>query len=421
VLAAALAEAEAHADAGDLSVGNEPAGSTARAAFHVAVLDEMDPDLATAEGRAADRRLGPYFGLVGPARHADDPRHGTLWVTRLEQLAACPWQVFVEKVLRVEPTPDPLQALPGVDPLLLGNLVHRVLEKLVAEPLGEPRGTLEQARSAPPVPVAWPADDALDRLVAEQAEDLVAEEGVPLPGLARALAARARPFLEAARRTDWPHPGDRLAALGAEVTGTLEVADGGGARRAVHFRADRVDAVGGGLRLTDYKTGRPISSAKTSAYRRKHLLKAVTAGTRLQAVAYALAAAGRGATPAAAGQGRYLFLGPEVESPEVVVATGDGELVAAFSAAAAAVLDAWDAGAFFPRVVDPAGRREPPRCGFCAVAEACLRGDSGARRRLAAWAGGDLREEAAPDAELDAAAALRAVWALPAGGDGEER
>jgi hypothetical protein len=50
------------------------------------------------------------------------------------------------------------------------------------------------------------------------------------------------------------------------------------------------------------------------------------------------------------------------------------------------VLAAWEAGALFPRLVDVAGRQEPARCRFCRVAEACLRGDSGARSRLAAYA-----------------------------------
>ncbi len=35
--------------------------------------------------------------------------------------------------------------------------------------------------------------------------------------------------------------------------------------------------------------------------------------------------------------------------------------------------------------MEPDGRNEPVRCSYCSVAEACLRGDSGSRLRLAAW------------------------------------
>jgi hypothetical protein len=66
------------------------------------------------------------------------------------------------------------------------------------------------------------------------------------------------------------------------------------------------------------------------------------------------------------------------------------------------VLAAWDAGALFPRLVDPAGRNEPSRCKLCRVAEACLRGDSGARSRLL-----ELAEQAP--------AGFSGVWRLPEG------
>ena len=102
------------------------------------------------------------------------------------------------------------------------------------------------------------------------------------------------------------------------------------------------------------------------------------------------------------------------------MAAGDAELERAFSAATAAVLGAWEAGTFFPRVVDLAGRAEPGRCKFCDVAEACLRGDSGARGRLFEWAGrGGTGEDSGNPGDLGEAALL-AVWRLPgAAGEGE--
>ena len=69
------------------------------------------------------------------------------------------------------------------------------------------------------------------------------------------------------------------------------------------------------------------------------------------------------------------------------------------------MLVAWEEGSFFPRLVKPDGREEPSRCSYCAVAEACLRGDSGARKRLSEWT-------AAADAPGAEEAALLGVWRL---------
>jgi hypothetical protein len=62
------------------------------AAARARALDELEPDLATPEGRARDAALGPFFGFLGPIR-GEDPRAGRLSVTMLERLADCPWQV----------------------------------------------------------------------------------------------------------------------------------------------------------------------------------------------------------------------------------------------------------------------------------------------------------------------------------------
>ena len=49
------------------------------------------------------------------------------------------------------------------------------------------------------------------------------------------------------------------------------------------------------------------------------------------------------------------------------------------------LVQGWDDGSFFPRLVEPGTDKEPSRCGYCSVAEACVRGDSGARRRVLRW------------------------------------
>ena len=377
----------------------------ALAASRLAVLEELDPDLRTPEGRATRSRPGPYFGYVGamgrlggPGAEEGEPRQRQLFVTLLENLAACPWQVFLGRLLRLEPTPDPVGSLPGIDPLLLGNTVHAVLEGIVRSTGGLPADVDGPAGDRLPVAVEWPREAVLGRLLLAEAERLLREEGIFLPGLSQALADRARPFLDAAREADWST--GAVSTVGVEEKGTVEVRDGRGRSYQVQFQADRVDRTGGARVWTDYKTGKPISTARRDDVRRRHFLDRVRRGSHLQAVAYLLGSPRESL-------GRYLFLRPDLdaEQRELLVTRGDEDFVKAFRDTVAAVLDAWSAGAFFPRVVEPNGREEPGRCGFCAVAEACLRGDSGARLRLFEWT------ERAPE-PVPAEAALLRVWRL---------
>jgi hypothetical protein len=187
---------------------------------------------------------------------------------------------------------------------------------------------------------------------------------------------------------------------GVEEPGLVEVSDSRGRRYQVAFKADRVDRTGGVRLWTDYKTGKPISTAQKEDFRRRHFLDRVRKGSHLQAVAYLLGSQ-------EASEGRYLFLRPDLdgEQREHAVSRGDEDFTEAFETTASSVLDAWSAGAFFPRVVDPNGRDEPGRCGFCSVAEACLRGDSGARLRLFEWS--ERASETVPAEE-----ALLRVWRL---------
>ncbi len=420
VLAAAIAEARReHVDPGGREL--PPAQL---AAARVAVLDELDPDRRTAAGRARAAGLGPYFGFVGalPAAAAGaappDPRHRPLFVTHLERLAGCPWQFFTARLLGVERAPDPLAALPAVDARLLGNTVHRILARLAREAgapaggdprAGEPAPAFAALAGGTPVPVPWPAPEALARLVREEAESALRDEGVPWRGLARVLADRALPLVERARSLDWGEAG--LAVLGVELAGEVSVADAAGRPRRVAFRADRLDrGPDGALRLTDYKTGRPFDPGQKRDTARKRLLAAVREGKLLQAMAY------ERADPAGGARGRYLYLHAEAGAPELAMPEGDRELADLFAGTAASLLALWDAGSFFPRVVEPSGRQEPVRCKFCEVAEGCLRGDSGARRRLFEWS---ERARAAAAAAGDAgaadeAAALLGVWRLAA-------
>ncbi|MCB1054526.1 MAG: exodeoxyribonuclease V subunit gamma [Acidobacteria bacterium] len=384
-----------------------------RGAALLAALGEIEPGFPTPPP-------GPFFGFVGdlagtPAAGAD-PRRRELWVTHLEHVAACPWQAFVQRLLRVEPVPDPLAALPDLGNLLVGQLVHAVLETL-AQPVAAGTGPGPRTRRSAldavlvrtPTLVPWPEDSRLETLLETEAKRLLADEGIGLPGLARPLAARARPYLDAAREALWKTAGtgeDGLPVLGAEVVGSLAL--GPPSNRRLHFRADLVATGAGGPQLLDFKTGKPVSDGKQAATRERHLAKAVARGERLQAVAYALALEpGRGS-------GGYLFLRPELEADRrfAGVEGGGGALREPFESATAGVLEVWDHGAFFPRLVDPDSLDEPARCRWCPVAEACVRGDSGARRRLVEGVETWATERAAGALQDPAAEALLTGWWL---------
>jgi RecB family exonuclease len=390
VLALALEETSGHTGG---------ARETARA--RCAVLRELDPS------RRAAGALGPYFGFVGAPGSARDPRRADVYVTAVEGVARCPWQTFVERLLRVEPLPDAHAELPSADRVaaapLLGQLVHRVLEEIVRD--GAPRDDepLEKLLERAPRAVPWPDPQALESRIAGCASEVVRSAGIGMPGYAQVLALQARAHLEQACALDWPGPGAPFGVLGAEVRCRVALPDG----RALHFKADRVDAADGALRFVDYKTGRPASDKKSPAGRARDFARQVASGELLQAAAYARAGAAHGA---ARSEGRYLYLRPE-ETPERVfrVDAGDAQLGGAFDAAVAAVQGAYDRGSFAPRLMKPGSDEEHYRCERCTVKDACLRGDSGARRRLADWLAGPGADEAALS---PAERALRAVWRL---------
>ncbi len=367
------------------------------------ILDEIDPERGKARGERTRARLGPYYGFVGPAVEGDPRLRERLFITTLESVSACAWRAFLERLLRLQPIPDPLEALPAVEPLFIGGLVHSVLERIVSDQLADPATSLDQARQRTSR-ILWPPPPELARLLDEEASALVLREGFAFPGFARLMAEVVGPYLETAREVEW-HDTLGIPATAAELGASVEIEDSAGRRREISFKADRVDG-GAGLTLTDYKTGRPISDKKKEETRRKKFLDNVRSGQHLQAVAYALA----GGQPE--DSGRYVFLRPDlgVESECRVarVEGGDQEFAAAFRTAVTAALSAWDRGTLFPRLIEPTGDEEFRFCESCRVAEACLRGDSGSRGRLRDWI--DARAETAGAEPQERA--LLGVWDL---------
>ena len=195
-----------------------------------------------------------------------------------------------------------------------------------------------------PVQVVWPDTMRLQHLLHAAAAEVLRDAGIGLAGLAAVLATQAQPYLEEACRLDWA--ADGVSALGAEVEGSLMLRDDGGREREIRFRADRVDVIDDSVRLTDYKTGKPVSQAKTVKTRQAHFLSDVESGKRLQAVAYVLGAHAAGAVSA---EGQYLFLTPNLGDAvrRVGIRAADVAALAAFDKTARTVLQAWDTGSFF--------------------------------------------------------------------------
>lgn len=378
----------------------------------IRLLGEMDPIRGDGEGESTFGRLGPFFGFVGPIPDSQDLRIGRhLYVTALESLSACSWQTFLVRLLRLEALPDPLEILPGISPDLVGDLVHRCLERLVASQLPTRAADLEAARTLSPHTVTWPTDRQLDKLLDRQAELVARRHGIGMRGFPRMLARVTRPYLEQARRLEWDS-GTGMSVAAVEVEGSLALHLEDGTEQNLYFQADRFDIDHDGEKLVDYKTGKnKISTATNASTRQKNLIKRIRAGKSLQAIAYAQAARSRGAS------GRYLFLKPGIEGPDsardIGIDNSNEEAQLAFHRASSTLITAWRQGSFLPRLVKADRDKAPRRCDFCQVAEACLRFDSGARGRLRSWMAKHLETYiGARDRDVSAANAGIGVWLL---------
>jgi len=366
--------------------------SAALAAARLATVAELDRSFGAPD-------LGPFFGFVGDAFVPGDRRREPAWVTALEAMARCPWQAFLARVLRVEPVPDRVAQIPDLESHVLGNVVHGTLERIFREVV--PRGEAEPSAVAgrEPFDVPWPSPEHVDRALLQAAHSALTRAGLRFSGLVPVAVERARPFAAIASQRGWVEAGQGLAV---EFVGEVaRYADGPESKR-IFFAADRVDQRDGELLLSDYKTGKPLSGADGEAIQRKDLLAAVRSGKALQAAAYALV------REREEDAGRYLFLGPDV-SPQtamVTVEAADTEVIEAFEETASRLLALRAEGAFVPRLISPKGGGEADVCRTCDLAQACLRGDSGARGRLGRW----FEAGATAADEIDSRAALRQLF-----------
>ncbi|KAA3604266.1 MAG: PD-(D/E)XK nuclease family protein [Planctomycetota bacterium] len=349
---------------------------------------ELDPSLPEALARARCQALaawdGPWpqredglpalAGAVGPPL-GPDPRLTPTYLTTLEATARCPWQSFLARLLRL-PDYGHQGPLPQLDPALFGNVVHQTLEAC---------SSVQET----PSPSHW--RPILDQVVREQCN----RAGIRQPGLHRALALRAEPYLARALARLWPPRG----TVSAELEGAWEPFPNG---PPVHFRADRVERFEDGQSLwVDFKTGKPPTQAKRPETRLRHWRQAVARGRGWQAPAYAAA------QKHPKSEGQFLFLHPDLEEEAASFSLhpGDPLLEEIFLPRLKTVWQSWHTGTLPPRLEDAQGN-EPDPCRYCPYPAACLRGDSGARRRLRIWM------QAAGDSEAADRNQARAIWFL---------
>ena len=355
----------------------ETNGPPALAGVRRRILDELDPDLRTPSGRQVGSAAGPYLGTLGAITPFGE-LEGHLYVTTLEATADCPWHAFLCRLLRLDRAPDPAQELASLPPSLVGNVVHAVLAEIVGK--SNVGVGWDEVVESPSRVVVWPTASQLESLTADFATRIGHRAGVTSPGLLAALARRALPVLEVARRLEWLGAGPPV--LGVEVAGKVAVSDLEQRARWLRFACDRVDRRPSGEVVgTDYKTGRLHTVAQRDKVRRDHLLSEIRQGKALQAAAYARATGGDG-------WGRYLYLHPLApeHARELAVEANDEEAGTAFRAVVEVLLGMWDGGLFPPRLVEPSTGKRPESCDRCEVVKACVQHDTGARQRLARWA-----------------------------------
>ena len=170
-------------------------------------------------------------------RPAAAQRPARISVTQVETLIADPYAFYARHVLRLYPL-EPLDADAGV--LDYGNLVHAAMAGFVRRLSGQP----------------WPGEDAARAWWTDAARAALAEAS-PRPG----LAAFWTPRLDriggfAVEREAALRRGTGPITSVVEVRGELPLRLDG--REVVLTAyADRIDILGGGLRILDYKTGEP--------------------------------------------------------------------------------------------------------------------------------------------------------------------
>ncbi len=243
----------------------------------------------------------------------------TTSASRLEMWAGCPHAYFMRHVLRVEAVDD-ADDEHRISPLERGSLVHRILERWLAEAIAE---------GAVPAPEArWPESWRTHLLaVGERECDRLAARGLVGRRLywehdRRQILADLVRFLDfdderRARYGSQPAAVELGFGMPHGASGPVSVEIGNGRSLSVRGSIDRVDATPhGGLLVVDYKTG------SADAYQKLGPEDPTLGGHRLQLVLYDLAARSLlGIASTADGHGVYWFVSTKGQFSDVGYAT----------------------------------------------------------------------------------------------------
>ena len=280
--------------------------------------------------------------------------------SRLEMWAGCPHAYFMRHVLRVEAIDD-ADDEHRISPLERGSLVHRILERWLAEAIAE---------GAVPAPEAlWPESWRTHLLaVGEQECDQLAARGLVGRRLywehdRRQILADLVRFLDfddeqRARYQSQPAAVELGFGLPHSASGPVRVDIGNGRSMSVRGSIDRVDATpNGGLLVVDYKTGSARAFEKLSPE------DPTLGGHRLQLVLYDLAARGLlDVADTADGHGAYWFVSAKGQFNDIGYATNAarGKVLEAVNH----IIDGVGAGLFPLHPDEPVWRPWVP-CGYC--------------------------------------------------------
>lgn len=229
----------------------------------------LDAEIVSPQGSAHDGDLTAR-GATFAERYGGEH----VWsASRLESYRTCPYLFFVSSVLGLEPRAEPSE---GLDARQLGNLYHRIMERVYAA-VDEPTDLGALLAALPGV--AGPILDAAPRREGFRATAWWGQTRREiLEHAGRSLAA-----LHALQGSYAPHAFELAFGMGPQAGPALVVRDTEGEQDAFRLRGfiDRVDrAPEGSVRVIDYKTGGPWG----------YSAREVMAGEKLQLPLYALAA-----------------------------------------------------------------------------------------------------------------------------------
>jgi ATP-dependent helicase/nuclease subunit B len=258
-----------------------------------------DPVLAGGSALLADRRSDRFTRFDGnlDGQGVDITASGVLSPTSLETYAQCPRRWFFAQALRLRPVERP-EEIDRLSPRDKGSLAHRALERFFEEAI--------EAGSVPPPGVAWPAaaHDRLRAIVDEEC-DLVESRGIT--GHPRWWAhdrAEVHRVLQRVLHGDDDHRARlEVRPVAVELTfgrgehPPLDVDLGDGRTLRLAGQADRVDAGDGRVVVWDYKYSGPTGFADLVRPEDKGG-DPLAGGTKIQLVAYGMAAARHGAVAA---------------------------------------------------------------------------------------------------------------------------